>query len=267
MSVIRLVCLALVGAAALGAASPAAAQAAAADPRCAGKLGTERVLAVNPAGLQVGTKHFPQTLPLADGEVVLTFDDGPLPGTTPQVLKALADQCVHATFFTVGRNSAAHPALMKRILAEGHTLGHHSMTHPMTLADMPFDKAVADIEHGLAADDKAAYGSTGPKPRVPFFRFPGFGSSPALLDYLGKRGIAVFGADFWASDWNEMTPEVELKLVMERLDHAKRGILLLHDTRAQTVKMLPAFLAALKEHGYRIVHVVPAGEVATAPLQ
>ncbi len=75
---------------------------------------------------------------------------------------------------------------MKRILAEGHTLGHHSMTHPMTLADLPFDKAVADIEHGLAADEKAAYGSAGAKPRVPFFRFPGFGSSPALLEYLGN---------------------------------------------------------------------------------
>lgn len=261
----RFVCLVLAGVAALGWICPAAAQAPSQDPRCAGKLGTERVLAVNPSGLQVGTKHFPQTLPLADGEVVLTFDDGPLPGLTPAVLKALADQCVRATFFTVGRNSAAHPALMKRILAEGHTLGHHSMTHPMTLADMPFDKAVADIEHGLAADEKAAYGSIGAKPRVPFFRFPGFGSSPALLDYLGKRGIAVFGADLWASDWNEMTPEVELKLVMERLAHAKRGILLLHDIRGQTVKMLPAFLAALKEHGYKIVHVVPAGEVAAAP--
>lgn len=265
MVVSRLVCLVLAGAAAFGWIHPAAAQAPSPDPRCAGKLGTERVLAVNPAGLQVGTKHFPQTLPLADGEVVLTFDDGPLPGLTPAVLKALADQCVHATFFTVGRNSAAHPALMKRILAEGHTLGHHSMTHPMTLADMPFDKAVADIEKGLAADEKAAYGSVGAKPRVPFFRFPGFGSSPALLDYLGTRGIAVFGADLWASDWNEMTPEAELKLVMERLAHARRGILLLHDIRGQTVKMLPAFLEALKEHGYKIVHVVPTGEVATAP--
>lgn len=259
------VLLALAGAIALGWAAPAGAQGLAGDPRCAGKLGTERVLAVDPDGLEVGTKHFPQTLPLADGEVVLTFDDGPEPGTTPAVLKALAAECVHATFFTVGRNAAAHPALMKRILAEGHTLGHHSMTHPMTLADLPFDKAVADIEHGLAADEKATYGGSGAKPRVPFFRFPGFGSSPALLDYLRKRGMGVFGADLWASDWNEMTPEEELKLVMERLAHEKRGILLLHDTRGQTAKMLPAFLAALRQHGYRIVHVVPSGEVATAP--
>ncbi|TSJ61319.1 polysaccharide deacetylase family protein [Starkeya sp. 3C] len=225
---------------------------------CEGRLGTSRVMEVDPTGgLQVGTKHFPQTLDLADKEVVLTFDDGPLPGTTPAVLKALARECVRATFFLVGRNAAAHPDLVRRAIAEGHTVGHHSMTHPMTLADMPFDKAVADIDRGLRADDKAAYGVAGARPPVPFFRFPGFGSSPELLDYLKGRGIGVFGADLWASDWNPMTPDEQLKLVMTRLDHAGRGIILFHDTRSQTVKMLPAFLAALKEKGYRVVHVVP----------
>jgi len=233
---------------------------------CEGRLGTSRVMEVEAAGLQVGTKHFPQTLDLAEGEVVLTFDDGPHPGTTNAVLAALSRECVRATFFLIGRAAAARPDLARRIVAEGHTLAHHSQTHPMTLADMPFDKAVADIEKGFASVEKAAYGNAGTQPRVPFFRFPGFGSSPQLLDYLGKRGVGVFGADLWASDWNPMTPEEELKLVMERLDRQKRGIILLHDTRAQTAKMLPAFLAALREHGYHVVHIVPAGVVtATAP--
>lgn len=244
----------------------AAAPALAAPQDCTGKLGTSRVLEVNPTGLQVGTKHFPQTLDLADKEVVLTFDDGPHPGTTPAVLKALARECVHATFFTIGRNAAAHPDLVRRILAEGHTLGHHSMTHPMTLADIPYDKAVADIEKGIRADDKAAYGSAGARPRVPFFRFPGFGSTPALLDYLKQRGIGVFGADFWAGDWNPMTPEEQLHLVMARLEHEHRGIILFHDTRDQTARMLPLFLAALREKGYRVVHVVPPPvQTAAAP--
>lgn len=196
--------------------------------------------------------------------MVLTFDDGPHPTTTIPALKALKDACVQATFFIVGQRAAEHPALVKRLIAEGHTVGHHSQTHPMTLADMPYDKAVADIEKGLTSDDKAAYGTAGPHPRVPFFRFPGFGSSPQLLDYLAKRGIGVFGADFWAGDWVEMTPEVQLHLVMERLAHARRGIILFHDTRAQTVKMLPAFFAALKEGGYKVVHIVPAAAPATA---
>ncbi len=80
------------------------------------------MLEVDPVGLQVGTKHFPQTLALADKEVVLTFDDGPHPGTTPAVLKALARECVHATFFMVGQNAAAHPDLVRRVLAEGTRL-------------------------------------------------------------------------------------------------------------------------------------------------
>ncbi|MCK0210001.1 polysaccharide deacetylase family protein [Starkeya koreensis] len=233
---------------------------------CAGRLGTSRVMEVDPNGLEVGTKHFPQTLDLADREVVLTFDDGPLPATTPGVLKALSKECVRATFFVVGRNAAAHPDLVRREIAEGHTVGHHSMTHPMTLADMPYDKAIADIEKGLRADDRAAYGEAGVHPRVPFFRFPGFGSSPTLLDYMKQRGIGVFGADLWASDWNPMSPQEQLDLVMARLDHVGRGIILFHDTRGQTLKMLPDFFAALKEKGYRVVHIVPAPpRTAAAP--
>ncbi|HSI39581.1 MAG TPA: polysaccharide deacetylase family protein [Xanthobacteraceae bacterium] len=239
----------------------------AASPACVGRPGTARTLAVAPAGLRVGTKHFADTLPLADHELVLTFDDGPLPATTPLVLKALAEACVHATFFVVGRNAADHPALVRRILAEGHTLAHHSMTHPMTLADLPFEAAVAEIEKGFAADDTAAYGSAAGAPRVPFFRFPGFGSSPRLLDYLAHRGVAVFDADLWGSDWEPMTPEVQFKLMLERIEKARRGIVLLHDIKMQTARMLPELLRALDERGYRIVHLVPPADVALSPAR
>ncbi|MEP9353158.1 polysaccharide deacetylase family protein [Xanthobacter sp. KR7-65] len=227
-------------------------------------LGTTRVLEVDPAGLRVGTKSFPQTLPLAPKEVVLTFDDGPWPTTTAAVLDALKAQCVRATFFLIGDNARARPQLVRRALAEGHTIAHHSMTHPAaTLAKLPFDAAVKDIERGIAADEMAAYGATGPVPRVPFFRFPGFASTPQLLEHLEKKGIAVFGADLWASDWNVMTPEAELELVMMRLDAAGGGIILFHDTKGYTAAMIPAFLAALRAHGYKVVHIVPKGQKAS----
>ena len=93
-------------------------------------------------------------------------------------------------------------------------------------------------------------------PKTPFFRFPGFASSPALIELLAKRHITVFGADLWASDWNRMRPDRERKLVLERLAKTKGGIILFHDTQAQTAKMLPALLRDLKRQGYRIVHVV-----------
>ena len=90
-------------------------------------LGTERVLAVNAATTpQVGRKHFATTLPLARKEVVLTFDDGPWPGPTDRVLDALRHECVKATFFLLGRNAASFPKLVRREVAEGHTVAHHS---------------------------------------------------------------------------------------------------------------------------------------------
>ena len=220
-------------------------------------LGTERTIAVDAATTpRVGRKQFPSTLPLQPKELVLTFDDGPWPTTTPKMLDALKRECVRATFFLLGRNVQAHPQIARRELAEGHSLGHHSFSHPL-LGHMPLAKAEAEINRGIAADEYALYGRRRSDPTTPFFRFPGFVSSPALLAYLQDRGIVVFGADVWASDWLPMAPDQELHLLMSRIETVGRGIVLLHDTKAQTARMLPAFLRALKRRGYRIVHVVP----------
>ena len=232
---------------------------AASCPGNADALGVERVLAVDAAATpRVGRKHFPATLPLARKEVVLTFDDGPWPGPTDRVLEALRHECVKATFFLLGRNAAAHPALVRREAADGHTVAHHSFSHPL-LARLSVRAAEPEIDRGIAAVEAALGRPAASAPATPFFRFPGFASSPALLDRLQQRGFVVFGADLWASDWNPMSPGEELALVMRRLDAAGGGIVLFHDTKAQTAAMLPAFLRALKRQGYRVVHVVPAG--------
>ncbi|MDP2411893.1 MAG: polysaccharide deacetylase family protein [Pseudolabrys sp.] len=235
--------------------------AAAAEP-CPGHpqaLGTERVIEVDARTTpRVGRKHFPTTLPLRAKELVLTFDDGPWPGTTPRILDALKRECVRATFFLLGRNAEANATLARRTLAEGHSIGHHTYSHP-ELNRMPLDKAEAEIDRGIAADEFAVYGHRRTDPVMPFFRFPGFASTKPLLDRLSDRGIVVFGADVWASDWLPMSPEHQLELILARIDQAGRGIVLFHDTKQQTAAMLPAFLRALKYRGYRIVHVVPAG--------
>lgn len=222
-------------------------------------LGTARVLQVDPAQTPaVGRKHFPQTLALGPKELVLTFDDGPLPGTTERILTALKSECVRATFFMLGRNAAAHPALAKRVVAEGHTVAHHTYRHPL-LSHMNIDRAEAEIEHGIAAVEAAAYGESGAPPRTPFFRFPGFASNRALLERLKDRGLAVFGADLWSSDWNPMSPGHQRAQLLQRLAATGGGIVLLHDTQPHTARMLPEFLRELKRRDYRIVHVVPAG--------
>ena len=236
--------------------SPHAAAQTAPCPGNPDALSTSRVIAVDAAATpRVGRKHFPATLPLADKEIVLTFDDGPWPGTTPAVLDALKRECVRATFFLLGQNAASHPELARRELAEGHTVAHHSFRHPL-LDHMGPAAAEAEIDRGFAAVDAALYGRAAKPPRTPFFRFPGFASTPALLDRLASRGIVVFGADLWASDWNPMTPDQELSQVLGRLEATRGGIILFHDTKQQTAAMLPALLRSLKAGGYRVVHVV-----------
>ncbi|MGC2780817.1 MAG: polysaccharide deacetylase family protein [Bradyrhizobium sp.] len=223
-----------------------------------GTLGTSRVLSVDPKQYpRIGLKSFPDTLPLHDGEVVLTFDDGPSPPMTNKVLAALAKECVRATFFIVGQPGSGRAALVRRIAAEGHTVGHHSFTHAH-LAHITPEQAVEEIDRGIAADEMALNGVETTTPSTPFFRFPYFESTPAELDLLQSRSIAVFGADFWASDWNPMSPQQTLKLLTSRLNQARKGIILLHDPQPRTVAMLPAFLRYLRDHGYRVVHVVPA---------
>jgi len=93
-------------------------------------------------------------------------------------------------------------------------------------------------------------------------RFPGFETTPATLDLLQSRGIVVFGTDLWASDWNPMTPNQELKLIIDRLKIARKGIILFHDPKARTAAMLPASLRYLRDNHYRVVHLVPAAPSA-----
>jgi peptidoglycan/xylan/chitin deacetylase (PgdA/CDA1 family) len=226
-------------------------------------LGTSRVLRVDASTPRVGSKQFPQSLPLADREVVLTFDDGPWPATTPKVLSALAQECVRASFFLIGRHASEHPALVRRIAAEGHTVGHHTWSH-RSLMRIPADQTTDEIDRGISAVELALHGVATTVPSTPFFRFPGFESTQKTLELLQSRGMVVFGADLWASDWNPMTPGQELKLVTDRLKTAGKGIILFHDPKAQTATMLPAFLRYLRDNRYRIVHVMPGAPVTGA---
>jgi peptidoglycan/xylan/chitin deacetylase (PgdA/CDA1 family) len=223
-------------------------------------LGTSRILAVDASTYpRVGLKSFPQSLPLGDHEVVLTFDDGPWAPTTPKVLAALAKECVRATFFLIGKTASEHPELVRRIAAQGHTIGHHTWSH-RSLMRIPANETEHEITQGISAVEMALHGAATTTPTTPFFRFPGFEMTPATLDWLQSRGIVVFGADLWASDWNRMTPQQELNLLTDRLKIARKGIILLHDPKAQTASMLPAFLRYLRDNGYHVVHLVaPAG--------
>jgi peptidoglycan/xylan/chitin deacetylase (PgdA/CDA1 family) len=238
-------------------ASSATAASCPADP-----LGTARVLKVGTqGGLFVGLKSYPAALPLAEGEFVLTFDDGPLPGTTAMVLDALACEGVKATFFMIGRNAQANPALARRVRAAGHTIACHTWSHPWTMRQRDVANGKAEIDRGF----KAIADAIGERP-APFFRYPGFADTPELNTWLAGQDIGVFGCDFWASDWVVMTPKQELTLVTGRMEKAGRGIVLFHDTHHQTAAMIPEFLRVMKHQGRSVVHLERgAGTTLTLP--
>jgi peptidoglycan/xylan/chitin deacetylase (PgdA/CDA1 family) len=219
-------------------------------------LGTSRTLVVDPREHpRIGTMQYPETLPLRDHEVVLTFDDGPLPPHSLQVLDILARECVKATFFTIGRMAHDYPQDLRRVLAAGHSIGTHSQNHPLSMNRMPIERARQEIDDGIAS---AAAALGDPAAVAPFMRIPGLLRAKGVEDYLASKGIQVWSADFPADDWRHISADRVYQLAISRIEAKGKGILLLHDIQARTVAALPRILRTLKERGYHIVHVVPA---------
>jgi peptidoglycan/xylan/chitin deacetylase (PgdA/CDA1 family) len=221
-----------------------------------GAIGTSRTLVVDPREhTRIGTMQYPETLPLEDHEVVLTFDDGPLPHNSNQILEILASECVKATFFEIGRMAQAYPEGVRKLRDAGHSIGTHSQNHPLTMNRMPIERVRQEIDDGIASI-KAALGDD--KAIAPFFRIPGLMRAGAVEDYLASQGIQTWSADFPADDWRHIPSSRVYDLAIKRLEAKGKGILLLHDIQARTVAALPRILQELKARGYRIVHVVPA---------
>jgi peptidoglycan/xylan/chitin deacetylase (PgdA/CDA1 family) len=220
-------------------------------------LGTSRTIVVDPREHpRIGTMQYPETLPLADHEVVLTFDDGPLPKYSNQVLAILASQCVKATFFTIGSQARFNPEGVRKLVAAGHTVGTHSQNHPLTMNKMPLERVRQEVDDGIASTLAALNGDK--SKLAPFFRIPGLMRAEIPEAYLASQGIQVWSADFPADDWRHVSPQRVYDLAIQRIEAKHKGILLLHDIQPRTVAALPRILNTLKERGYRIVHVVPA---------
>lgn len=211
-------------------------------------LGTSRTLTLKREyGAWGANQHAP--LPLQKGEVVLTFDDGPRPETTPLVLKALADQCVKATFFMVGNSIAQFPDLARRVVREGHSAGMHSYTHPDMSTLTPANQ-LADLK---ATQDayQAAFGTA-----APAYRFPMLVETPTLMAALKSQNVAVFSMDAGIGDWEaNVTTEVLKTRLLENLKSSGGGIILMHDAYEPPAQAMPVLLKLLKEKGYKVVHL------------
>jgi peptidoglycan/xylan/chitin deacetylase (PgdA/CDA1 family) len=234
---------------------------AAVAPNCAQQsnvLGVGRTVEIDTAGGPgFGFEHFKMYDFLQPNEIVLTFDDGPWPGNTPAVLRALAAQCTKATFFSIGKHAMWHPEILKQVAAQGHTVGSHTWSH-VNLAKKSVADAKDEIEKGISAV-KLALG-TAP---APFFRFPELAHPPELVTYLGERNIGIFSTDLDSFDFKLHKPADMIKSVMTKLAKHGKGIILMHDFQRVTGEAMPELLNQLKAGGYKVVHLKAKEPVQT----
>jgi peptidoglycan/xylan/chitin deacetylase (PgdA/CDA1 family) len=251
----------------------AAAPAAAAASSCPGNpnvLGVSRVVEIDTTGGPgFGSEHFKAYDFLREGEVVLTFDDGPWPKNTPAVLAALAAHCTKAIFFPIGLHATYEPQILKQVAAAGHAVGSHTWCHQ----DLSKTKGTCvangkrepyefdpkdEIEKGISAVHWAVGG-----PTAPYFRFPALRQPPELIDYLGKRNIGIFSADMDSFDFKARNPEQVRQSVLAKLKKNGKGIVLVHDFLHATAEAAMDLLNDLKAGGYKIVFMKPKYSVTT----
>jgi peptidoglycan/xylan/chitin deacetylase (PgdA/CDA1 family) len=197
---------------------------------------------------------------LGPKEVVLTFDDGPMPRYTKPILDALDKFCTKATFFYVGQMAVAYPDMVKEVMGRGHTMGTHTWSHPMNLRRQGIARAKDQIERGFAAVALAAG-----KPIAPFFRFPGLSDSGPMLSYLQERGIAAFTVDVVSNDSYIGSPQRLASRTLAQIEKQNGGIVLFHDIKSSTARALPHILAELKKRGYKVVHLRSKTEFEPLP--
>jgi peptidoglycan/xylan/chitin deacetylase (PgdA/CDA1 family) len=230
-----------------------------------GGMGLARIVEIDTTGGPgFGFEHFKQYDFLHDKEVVLTFDDGPWPQNTPAVLKALADECLKATFFEIGKHAIWHPEITKQVIEAGMTVGTHTWSHK-DLARNPYAKDLEQAEQEIEMGNSAVHMAAAGAPLAPFFRFPDLQHPPQLLVYLGERNIAIFSTDIDSRDFKMHKPEDVTKSVMSQLEKRGKGIILMHDFQHNTAEALPELLHQLKAGGYKVVHMVPKGQLMTLP--
>ena len=211
----------------------AQAASAAACPGHPDAIGTSRTIVVDPrAHPIIGTMQYAKTLPLADREVVLTFDDGPLPKYSNEILDILAAHCAKATFFLVGRQANANPEGVRKVRDAGHTVATHSQNHPTGMDRLPLDRSRQEIEQGIASVTAALGDGTAP---APFLRIPGLRVNDGIEAFAASKGLQLWSADFPADDWRDVSANRVYELAMQRLERKGKGILLLHDIQPRTV--------------------------------
>lgn len=202
-------------------------------------------------------------------EIILTFDDGPIPGVTNKVLDILADYNVKATFFVIGSNAIAHPDLMKRMVDEGHIVGNHSMTH-LALKDLDPTSWKDTVQKEVMESHNVIVPYMVHN-RQFYFRAPYAAWAETYALYLNQSeiGRSYIGPILWdiggelelkngryvqAADWECWSKKVSVKDCMSgylyEANKRKGGVVLMHDLRHQSAEMLAKLIPELEDRDF-----------------
>jgi len=176
--------------------------------------------------------------------IALTFDDGPMPGTTETILDSLKEYDIKATFFVTGRQAERHPAILQRMISEGHVVANHTWNHRALPSRSAADAEIFDTQTII-------WKATKRKPNL--FR-PPYGIKRAETTKLARRsGMAIIQWTLTAADTGtEKWQDVYFNIVVG----AKPGdIALFHDVKSHTAEALPKILRDLKKEGFRMVTI------------
>ncbi|MDD5196764.1 MAG: polysaccharide deacetylase family protein [Candidatus Omnitrophota bacterium] len=192
----------------------------------------------------------------ADKVVALTFDDGPSPIWTPQVLDELKKAEVKATFFMLGSHVERYPAIARRVLAEGHEIGNHTYDHHVLIY-----YKMEELEKEIQEAEDAIKAVTGQSPR--YFRPPKAWLSSREKKKIEEMGYKIVLWSLNSKDWVTFHDKQITSYILKRIQPG--DIILFHDSggvftaeggnRAQTVKTIPRLVRKLKERGYRFVTI------------
>ena len=198
----------------------------------------------------VGSNFYFQTICSAktnNKQIAISFDDGPLPQFTPQVLQILKEHQVPAAFFCIGKRAQEHAELLKQIIAEGHLVGNHSYSHHRWFDLFSADKMFEDLRQM----DAAMKHITGLKPRL--FRPPYGVTNPNLKKAVIRGGYIAVGWNIRSLDTVIKTEQKLLRKVTRLLKPG--AVILFHDTMKVTPGILSAFIRQVKDNGYEIVRL------------
>lgn len=178
-------------------------------------------------------------------EVALTIDDGPKPENAREVLDLLGKYGVRATFFVVGKQVQQYPALVRRMMDEGHEVGNHTENHPTLIGKSP-----DLVRNEIVACDKAIFKATGAHTNL--FRPPGMRFDQNVLHTAQDMGFVTVHWNVAVGDYTELKPEAIARKVIAT---TRPGSVILLHGHPDTIKALPMILESLKKQGYRFVTV------------